>query len=127
MRPLHSILCTFGPETEEPEVVHFDVDGIVSANLTRGHRFHAPDEIVVKRFSDYVAKLERAKVILDPERRREIILHDARNLALAQGFELIEDEGLADEVTGLVEWPVVLMGEFEREFLACLLYTSRCV
>ena len=117
VRPLQSILCTFGPETEEPEVVNFEVDGLAASNLTRGHRFHAPDAIVVRRFDDYIDKLMAAKVILDPERRKEIILADAKNLAFAAGLELVEDEGLLEEVSGLVEWPVTLMGEFEREFL----------
>lgn len=117
VRPLHSILCTFGPETEEPEVIRFDVDGIASGNTTYGHRFHAPGAITVRRFDDYVASLEKAKVVLDADRRKEIILADARNLAFAQGLELVEDEGLLEEVAGLVEWPVVLMGEFEPRFL----------
>ncbi|MEO3386143.1 glycine--tRNA ligase subunit beta [Mesorhizobium sp. CAU 1741] len=117
VRPLQSILCTFGPETEEPVVVDFEVDGIRAGNVTYGHRFHAPDAIVVRRFDDYVAKLEAAKVVLDAERRKSIIQDDARNLAFASGLELVEDDGLLEEVSGLVEWPVVLMGEFEEAFL----------
>jgi glycyl-tRNA synthetase beta chain len=118
VRPLQSILCTFGPETEEPVVVDFEVDGIHAGNVTWGHRFHAPEAITVRRFDDYVAKLETAKVVLDAERRKEIILADARNLAFARGLELVEDEGLLEEVSGLVEWPAVLMGEFEEDFLS---------
>ncbi len=117
VRPLHSILCTFGAETEEPEVVSFEVDGIVSGNTTHGHRFHAPGAITVRRFDDYVASLEQAKVVLDADRRKAIILADAKTLAFAQGLELVEDEGLLEEVAGLVEWPVVLMGAFEERFL----------
>ncbi len=117
VRPLHSIVATFGPETEEPEVVPFAVDGIAAGATTRGHRFLAPDEIRVKRFDDYAAKLAKAKVVLDPERRKEQILADAKNLAFAQGLELIEDAALLDEVAGLVEWPVVLMGAFDEAFL----------
>ena len=71
----------------------------------------------VRRFDDYAAKLEAAKVVLDADRRKEIILADAKNLAFANGLELVEDEGLLEEVSGLVEWPVVLMGEFEEDFL----------
>ncbi|TPM61031.1 glycine--tRNA ligase subunit beta [Mesorhizobium sp. B2-2-4] len=118
VRPLQSILCTFGPETEEPVVVDFEIDGIRSGNVTYGHRFHAPGEITVRRFDDYVSKLEAAKVVLDADRRKEIILADARNLAFANGLDLVEDEGLLEEVSGLVEWPVVLMGAFEDAFLA---------
>lgn len=117
VRPLHAILCTFGAETEEPEVVPFEVDGIHSGNTTYGHRFHAPGAITVRRFDDYVASLEHAKVVLDADRRKEIILADAKTLAFAQGLELVEDEGLLEEVAGLVEWPVVLMGSFEERFL----------
>ncbi|MGX9146215.1 glycine--tRNA ligase subunit beta [Mesorhizobium sp. 128a] len=118
VRPLQTILCTFGPETEEPVVVDFEIDGIRSGNVTYGHRFMAPGEITVRRFDDYVTKLEAAKVVLDGDRRKEIILADARNLAFANGLDLVEDEGLLEEVSGLVEWPVVLMGEFEQAFLA---------
>ncbi|RUX26080.1 glycine--tRNA ligase subunit beta [Mesorhizobium sp. M2A.F.Ca.ET.042.01.1.1] len=117
VRPLQSIVCTFGPETEEPVVVDFEIDGIRAGNVTYGHRFHAPGPITVRRFDDYVAKLEAAKVVLDADRRKEIILHDARNLAFANGLDLVEDDGLLEEVSGLVEWPVVLMGEFEQDFL----------
>ena len=74
----------------------------------------APEPIQVRRFDDYVPALERAKVVLDADRRKDIILHDASDLAFAQGLELIEDEGLLEEVAGLVEWPVVLMGSFDE-------------
>jgi len=118
VRPLHAIVATFGPETEEPDVVAFNVDGIAAGNTTYGHRFLAPDAITVRRFDDYASKLERAKVVVDRERRREIILAEAKNLAFAQSFELVEDQALLDEVAGLVEWPVVLMGSFDRAFLS---------
>ena len=117
VRPLHSILCTFGPETEEPEVIPFEVSGIASGNETHGHRFLSPGVMTVKRFDDYVSQLEKAHVILDAERRKEMILQDAKNLAFAQGFELVEDNGLLEEVANLVEWPTVLMGEFDEAFL----------
>ena len=118
VRPLHSIVATFGPETESPEVVRFEVDGIASDNVTHGHRFLAPQPIRVKRFEDYALSLERAKVVIDAARRRDIILHDAKDLAFAQGLELVEDHGLLDEVAGLVEWPVTLMGAFDESFLS---------
>ncbi|QND74687.1 glycine--tRNA ligase subunit beta [Tardiphaga robiniae] len=118
VRPLHSIVATFGIETEEPEVVQFDLGGVSVGQTTYGHRFLAPDAIQVRRFDDYVAKLQAAKVVLDPERRKEIILADARQLTFAQGYELVEDPALLDEVAGLVEWPVVLMGSFDKDFLS---------
>src|SRR5215813_7487435 len=117
VRPLHSIIATFGPETETPDIVPFTVDGIAAGNATRGHRFLARGVIHARHFDDYAAKLERAKVVLDPARRRDIILTDAKHLAFAQGFELVEDQALLEEVAGLVEWPVVLMGTFDEDFL----------
>jgi glycyl-tRNA synthetase beta chain len=118
VRPLHAITATFGLETEEPDVVKFTVDGIEAGQTTFGHRFMAPTPISVRRFEDYEAKLLDAKVVLDAERRKDSILTDARQLAFAQGFELVEDNVLLDEVAGLVEWPVVLMGSFDKEFLS---------
>jgi glycyl-tRNA synthetase beta chain len=118
VRPLHSIVATFGLETEETDVVKFAIDGLEAGQVTRGHRFMAPGEIPVRRFDDYEAKLKAAKVVLDPQARKDIILADAKQLAFAQGFELVEDQVLLDEVAGLVEWPVVLMGSFDQEFLS---------
>src|SRR6186997_3299072 len=117
VRPLHSIVAMFGPETEEPDVVAFDVGGVAAGNTTYGHRFLSPQPIKVKRLDDYMAKLDAAKVVVDPARRAQMILTDAKTLAFAQGLEVIEDEGLLAEVAGLVEWPVVLMGSFEEAFL----------
>jgi glycyl-tRNA synthetase beta chain len=108
----------FGPETEEPDVVPFNVDGLAAGDTTYGHRFLAPAPIKVKRLDDYMAKLDAAKVVVDAARRAEMIKADAKTLAFAQGLELVEDEGLLAEVAGLVEWPVVLMGEFDKAFLA---------
>ncbi|TPW32383.1 glycine--tRNA ligase subunit beta [Martelella alba] len=118
VRPLQSIVCTFGTEIEETEVIDFEIDGIVASNITYGHRFHAPQGFAVRRFDDYVSGLEKACVILDAERRKHVIADDAANLAFANGLELVEDAALLDEVSGLVEYPQVLLGEFEAEFLA---------
>jgi glycyl-tRNA synthetase beta chain len=117
VRPLHSIVATFGPETEEPDIVPLAIDGIAVGNETRGHRFMAPAPFTVRRLADYLQKLDKAKVVPDAERRRDIILAEAKQLAFAQGLELIEDQGLLAEVSGLVEWPVVLMGSFDQSFL----------
>ncbi|MCZ7860007.1 glycine--tRNA ligase subunit beta [Agrobacterium salinitolerans] len=117
VRPLQSIVCLFGPEHDETQVIPFVIDGIVAGNVTYGHRFHAPGPITLRRFEDYVSSLEKAKVVLDAERRKDIILHDAKDLAFANGLELVEDEGLLEEVSGLVEWPQVLMGTFEEDYL----------
>jgi len=117
VRPLHSIIATFGPETEEPDVVPFEFDGIKSGKTTRGHRFLADVAFDVRRFDDYAPALEKHKVVLDADRRKEIILADAKDRALALGLELVEDPGLLEEVAGLVEWPVVLTGSFDEAFL----------
>ncbi|HVI63194.1 MAG TPA: glycine--tRNA ligase subunit beta, partial [Bradyrhizobium sp.] len=118
VRPLHAITATFGLETEETDVVKFAVDGIEAGQTTFGHRFMAPGAINVRRFEDYDAKLLAANVVLDPDRRKDSILTDAKQLAFAQGFDLVEDLPLLDEVAGLVEWPVTLMGSFDPEFLS---------
>lgn len=117
VRPLQSIVCLFGPEHDETQVIPFEIDGAVAGNVTYGHRFHAPEAITVRRFDDYVSSLEKAKVMLDADRRKDMILHDARDIAFANGLELVEDEGLLEEVSGLVEWPHVLMGTFEEDYL----------
>ncbi|WP_439563378.1 glycine--tRNA ligase subunit beta [Roseinatronobacter sp.] len=116
VRPLHSILCILSKDAGA-EVVPLDVDGIVSGDSTRGHRFMAPDEFSVVSFEDYAAKLKRAKVILDPVERADHIWNDASQMAFAAGLELVEDRGLLAEVAGLVEWPVVLMGRIDAQFL----------
>ena len=118
VRPLQSILCTFGPETETPEIIAFDMGALTAGDTTQGHRFLAPGTITARRFEDYEQKLFAAKVVLDADRRKDIILHEAKNAAFARGLDLVEDEGLLEEVSGLVEWPVVLMGEFDPAFLA---------
>src|ERR1700738_2955534 len=118
VRPLHAIIATFGLETEQPDVVKFSIDGIEAGQTTFGHRFMAPAAIPVRRFADYEAKLQAAKVVLDPQARKDIILADAKQLAFAQGYELVEDQVLLDEVAGRVEWPWVLRGSFDPEFLS---------
>ncbi len=113
VRQLLSILCTF-----DGEVVPFDVDGIKSGTTTQGHRFLSSGKIEARRFEDYSLALHKAHVIVDASARAETIRTDAKNLAFAQGLELIEDDGLLKEVAGLVEWSVVLMGEFDKAYLA---------
>ncbi|UWR16676.1 glycine--tRNA ligase subunit beta [Sulfitobacter sp. M368] len=116
VRPLHSILCIMSAE-DGAEVVALDVDGITSGDETRGHRFLAPEAIKVSSFEDYAAKLKRAFVVLSAEERAETIWNDATNMAFANGLEVVEDAGLLAEVAGLVEYPVVLMGQIADDFL----------
>ncbi|NIZ61483.1 glycine--tRNA ligase subunit beta [Sedimentitalea sp. CY04] len=117
VRPLHSILCILSDEAGA-EVVPLDIDGIKSGNTTQGHRFMAPGEITVSGFDDYATKLKRANVVLDPAERADAIWQDATNQAFANGLEVVEDKGLLAEVAGLVEWPVVLLGAIDDEFLS---------
>jgi glycyl-tRNA synthetase beta chain len=117
VRPLRAITATFGTENDEPVQVPFMIGGLESGQTTFGHRFLAPEAIHVKRFDDYLVALERAKVVLDIDRRKDIIRTDADNLAFAQGLSVIHDEGLLEEVAGLVEWPNVMMGSFDPDFL----------
>jgi len=112
VRQLLSIICTF-----DGEVVPFEIEGIASGSTTRGHRFLSTKAIEVRRFEDYAQKLHKAHVIVDAGARAETIRAEAKNLAFAQGLAMIEDEGLLREVAGLVEWPVLLMGEFDKSFL----------
>ncbi len=117
VRPLRAITATFGTETEDPAVIPFATGTITSGQTTYGHRFLAPAAIKVRRFDDYVTALEKAKVVLDLDRRKDIIRADADHLAFAQNLTVIADEGLLEEVAGLVEWPVVMMGSFDESFL----------
>lgn len=116
VRPLHSVLCQLSDENGS-EVVPLEIDGIVAGNVTQGHRFMAPGEITVNGFEDYAAKLKRANVVLDPAERSQAIWQEAGNQAFARGLELVEDKGLLTEVASLVEWPVVLLGDIDAEFL----------
>jgi len=116
VRPLHSILCILTDEAGAT-VVPLDIDGIVSGDATRGHRFHAPDAFSVTSFEDYEAKLKKANVVLRADERADMIWSEASNQAFAAGLELVEDKGLLAEVSGLVEWPVVLMGTIADDFL----------
>ncbi len=116
VRPLQSILCLMVTEVGA-EVVPLDIDGIIAGNTTRGHRFMAPGAFAVTSFDDYAAKLKRAFVVLDAGERADAIEHDIRNRAFALGLDLVEDKALLAEVAGLVEWPVVLVGEIGAQFL----------
>jgi glycyl-tRNA synthetase beta chain len=116
VRPLHAILCLLSDESGS-RVVPMEVDGIAASDTARGHRFMAPGAFSVAGFDDYVAKLKKAHVLLDHAERAGHIRNEAANLAFAQGLELVEDKGLLSEVAGLVEWPVVLMGEIGEAFL----------
>ena len=115
VRPLHSILCILSAE-DGVETVKVEIDGIKSSNLTAGHRFMSPDHFTVSSIEQYQKDLKKAYVILDAQERADHILEDAKNLAFAQGLELVEDINLLNEVAGLVEYPVVLMGEISEEF-----------
>jgi len=113
VRPLHRILCVFNRE-----VVPFAIDGIESGDLTEGHRFMgARQSFKARDFDEYQDGLARHFVVLDAEERKERIMDAARTLAFARGFELVEDEGLLEEVAGLAEWPTPILGDMDPAFL----------
>src|SRR5690606_6050489 len=103
VRPLHSILCLF-----ESQVVPFSFGHLTAGDTTSGHRFQAPERFAVRDAADYLRRLRQAYVEPDFAARRALVLKDAAFAAGNEGLEMIEDAGLADEVTGLVEQPVVL-------------------
>jgi glycyl-tRNA synthetase beta chain len=114
VRPLKRIICLF-----DGAVVPFAIDGIESGDVTQGHRFmgedHAP--FAVLDFDDYAKKLRAGFVVLDAEERKSIILERSRAVCAARGLELVEDEGLLEEVAGLVEWPAPVLGDMDASFL----------
>ncbi len=112
VRPLRSILCLF-----DGAVVPFEIDGLTSGATTRGHRLMADAPFEVRDFADYEAKLRDAFVRLDPEARKAEIVAQAREAAAREGLVFKDDPELLDEVAGLVEWPVVLVGRFDPAFL----------
>lgn len=112
VRPLHNILALFGGD-----VVSVSFENVQANQHTFGHRFLKPGAIAVTDFADYRAKLAAANVMLCPSERRAEIVSQAENLAEKAGLTLRPDEGLLQEVTGLVEWPVVLMGDIDAAFM----------
>jgi glycyl-tRNA synthetase beta chain len=116
VRPLRSILCILTTEAGA-ETVPVTVDHLTAGNTTEGHRFMAPGRFAVSSFDDYRAKLARAHVVLDAAEREAAIWHDATQMAFARGLEVVPDAALLAEVAGLVEWPVVLMGDIGPDFL----------
>jgi glycyl-tRNA synthetase beta chain len=112
VRPLHSILCTF-----DGELVPFSFAGISSGLHTRGHRFLSEGKIEARRFDDYAQKLRAAHVILEAEERAAIIFEGIKQAAFVHGLEMIPDEGLLAEVAGLAEYPTVLVGTIEDQFM----------
>ncbi len=113
VRPIQSLLCLFAGA-----VVPVQFGPVTAGATTAGHRFLAPEPFAVTDFADYFARLENAKVMLDPLERRHSILRQAEAAAAAEGYALRDDPGLLDEVTGLVEWPVVLAGSIDETFMA---------
>jgi glycyl-tRNA synthetase beta chain len=116
VRPLHSIIFVFDgkPIVAAFKLGNFDQQ---TGAETRGHRFLAPGAITVSSFADYQSKLRAAKVILDPAERRAEIWKQAQALAAKEGLTVKQDDALLDEVTGLVEWPVALMGRIDDAFM----------
>ncbi len=112
VRPLHSILAVYDQEGLELEFA-----GIQAGVTTRGHAFMAPAGISVSDFADYEKAMKAAKVVIDPDARKQTIAADAARMCKGAGVTLKDDPALLDEVAGLVEWPVVLMGDIDAEFM----------
>ncbi len=117
VRPLHGILAVFDGKPLKGALAMGEGREVAFANTTQGHRFLAPDTFEVSGFADYRAKLAEAKVVLDPAERRATIAEQATALAKKAGVTLKDDAGLLDEVTGLVEWPQVLIGRIDEGFM----------
>jgi glycyl-tRNA synthetase beta chain len=114
VRPLQRILCVF-----DGAVVPFSIDGVESGDLTEGHRFMGADRapVAVRDFKSYEDALDARFVVIEAEERKRRILDGARKLCAAKGLELVEDEGLLEEVAGLAEWPTPILGDMEPSFL----------
>jgi len=112
VRPLSAIVALLGGE-----VVPFEIDGLASGRLTRGHRFHSSGDIEIADADDYSAKLRAAHVIANHQTREALIREQAKAAAVAEGLTLVEDEGLVIENAGLTEWPVPLLGRFDEAYL----------
>ncbi|MFB7880339.1 glycine--tRNA ligase subunit beta [Brevundimonas diminuta] len=114
VRPIKRILALY-----DGAVIPFEVDGIPSGDVTEGHRFMgAGQPFAVKDFADYRTKLERNFVLLDAADRKLRILEGAKAVCAARGLALVDDDGLLDEVSGLVEWPTPILGDMDPQFLA---------
>lgn len=111
-RPIHWIAALYGGA-----IVEFDLGGIRSGNLSRGHRFMSPGAFMVKDFKAYLSQTEPNSIVIDPEARKQRILKQTAELAASKNGRVLEDQGLLDEVANLVEYPVAVLGNIDREFL----------
>jgi len=113
VRPLQSMMCLLDGKT-----IDFEVGGIKTGNTTEGHRRHGKGPYTIKSFADYRKQLEgKGHVMVCSCERKSKILEDARKACADKGLELVEDEGLLNEVAGLAEWPVVILGDMDPSFL----------
>lgn len=112
VRPLHSILCLLDRAT-----VAFTFGPVAAGNTSRGHRFHAPEPFDVQNAAHYKKELARRFVVLDREERKAGIKGQAELIAKQHGLRLRDDQGLLEEVTGLVEWPVAVCGTIDADFM----------
>lgn len=119
VRPIHTVIALFGGDVVRFSLARNDDTGhgLKAGNVTTGHRFMGRETFEVSGFADYQAKLRAAYVIIDPEERKKIIWADAEKIAAQAGLEVTPDPALLDEVAGLVEWPVPLMGRIDDAFM----------
>ncbi|XAO71657.1 MAG: glycine--tRNA ligase subunit beta [Acetobacteraceae bacterium] len=119
VRPLRRIIAVL-----DSDIVLFtlargedDGHGLTSGNLSQGHRFLAPELFAVSSFEGYREGLRERKVILEANARRDVIWTGLKKAATSQGLRIVEDEGLLDEVAGLTEWPVAMLGKIDARFM----------
>ncbi|MDH3547388.1 MAG: glycine--tRNA ligase subunit beta, partial [Gammaproteobacteria bacterium] len=113
VRPAHWIVLLHGEA-----VITESILGITAGNETRGHRFHCPEPISLRKPADYLPALEQGGyVIADFGRRRELVQSGVESQAKLAGGHVVDGESLYDEVTGLVEWPVPMTGRFDDDYL----------
>lgn len=118
VRPIQHITSVLSSVRDGTHIARFEFAGLTADNYTFGHRFMTKNKILtIDNFDNYVSQLNKTYVILDFERRKNLIKNDAINLAFANGLELVADDNLLEEVANLVEYPVILLGTFTKEFL----------
>jgi glycyl-tRNA synthetase beta chain len=111
-RPIHWMLALWGGS-----VVNFELNGVRSGNLSRGHRFMSPGAFLVRDFKSYTSQAEPNSILIDPDVRKQRIVKQIEELARAKGGAILDDPGLVDEVANLVEFPIAVMGSFSKDFL----------
>ena len=117
VRPLRTVLCALYRVNQEPKRIDFELNGVLTGTYTYGHSVMCPGKVYPKTAQDYIDCLRDRKVILDPKEREDIIWDSAKKLADEKKLVILKDKALLAEIAGLVEWPVVMIGDIDKEFL----------